>query len=119
MFNLTIPPSWERPLKIAAIVLSVLVLCFAVKTCYDRNLIKQHDAAVEVTAQKEARKADNKAANQRVKDIIKQKEKEDAYTKVIEQEEDVFPPPSTVAFNCERLRRAGKDTSSIPACGGR
>lgn len=70
--------------------------------------IKQLEAQVQ---------ADTTAAETRVADAVTQSEQEQDYAQAIDN-----PPPGAstdpgVRLACERLRRAGKDISQLPACG--
>lgn len=96
-----------------ALVLSVLAIG---KCTYDRRLIADHDAKVTQKTLTTDTKAKDKAAEQRVTDTLAidaaQKGRDDEIAKAPHGK----PSDAAVRLGCERLRKAGTDTSGIAAC---
>jgi hypothetical protein len=76
-------------------------------------------AVANVEAMKTNEKANTNAAEDRVTDAEQVLELKEELTDAVAEIPDDVPDPVAVALGCERLRKAGKDTASIPACGGR
>lgn len=107
---------FAKPLIIGAAVVLVVLALGVAKCRYDANLIR-NDRLQENTKTLERKvDADSNASEQRRDDdaTIARQEKElhDAVAKV----PDSAPDATRIALGCERLRRAGTDTSGIPAC---
>jgi len=106
---------------LAAAVLACL-LCATLGYCEGRRAgMAAADVAIQranVKALERNAAASEKASAERVSDaeevIQIKKELEDAVAQI----PDSVPDAHAVALGCERLRRAGRDTSSIPACSG-
>lgn len=100
-------------------ILAVLVIALlgVGKCSYDRAVVDGYLKDANREAEAEARKADNKAADTRLEDDRQARELEEDYAAAIRHAEDLgAPAPAAVALACERLRKAGRDTGSIPAC---
>lgn len=85
----------------------------------DRAAVKQAVLENNVTALEAQVEADATAAAERLRNAATNSETERAY-------EDAILVPKTddsddpgVRLACERLRRAGRDTATVPGCGGR
>ena len=108
----------SKAMTIGGLVLLVVMGLGAAKCSYDRALIKDHDQRIErklIEKNAEAREA---AADRRVEDaqsIETEKEIRDAE---IDKAPVVRPDDGRIRLNCERLRRAGHDTSRIAPCAG-
>ena len=96
-----------------ALVLSVLAIG---KCTYDRRLIADHDANVTQKTLTTDTKAKDKAAEQRVTDTLAIDAAQKGRDNEIAKAPAARPDDARNRLNCERLRRAGKDTSGYPAC---
>ena len=76
-------------------------------------------AIANVEAMKTNEAANANAADSRVADAEQVLELKEELTDAVSQIPDDVPDPVAVALGCQRLRAAGKDTTAIPACGGR
>lgn len=100
-----------------ALIIALIVAALSIAKCtYDRNLIADHDAKVTTKTLTTDTKAKADAAEQRGADTIAidtaEKERNDA----INAAPAARPDDARNRLNCDRLRRAGKDTSGYPAC---
>lgn len=86
---------------------------------HDRKVIAQDRQGANLAAVKGQSTADAHAADQRVKDALANRDQEETYAKAIHTAQPGDSSDPDVRLACEQLRRAGKDTKSIPACGGR
>jgi hypothetical protein len=98
------------------LIAAVIMALGVAKCAYDRSIIKNHDAKITNETLKTDAVAKENAAVERADDIqtINQAEKE--RTDAIRKATDSKPSAARNAINCERLRRAGKDTAGLPAC---
>jgi hypothetical protein len=108
-------PTWAR--YVAAVVALIALLGMA-KCSYDRGIIKDHDADVTAETVKTDGAAKEKAAEERGADKATIDKAEKDRSDAINQATDGKPSDASIRLNCERLRRAGKDTSRIAACAG-
>lgn len=111
-----VPESVRRPLLIVTAIIAALALLAVLKGCYDRGVVERHDDAVNLEAEKGARGADAKAADQRASDAATNREESDDYAKAISSAAPSAPDDAHRRLACERLRRAGQDPAAIPAC---
>lgn len=100
----------------AIILLAVAILAIG-KCTYDRRLIADHDAKVTQKTLAIDTKAKDKAADQRVTDTLAIDAAQKGRDNEIAKAPAARPDDARNRLNCERLRRAGKDTSGYPACG--
>jgi hypothetical protein len=102
----------------AAIALVASVMALAVHWV-GRSAVKADRAKANVEALERKAKASERAADQRLIDHRVNREQEKAYEDAIERPLVGDSDDPGVRLACERLRRAGKDTSDVPGCGGR
>lgn len=88
------------------------------KCAYDKGIIAKHDAKITAETVKTDFEAKLDAADRRARDSATIQEDERLRHDAIEQAPDSKPAAARNALNCERLRRAGQDTSRIAACAG-
>lgn len=74
------------------------------------------NAKAETKVARKDAQASGKAADDRAAETIAINKQEEGARDAIRQAPDTRPSPAAVAHNCDRLRRAGKDLSTIPAC---
>lgn len=100
--------------------LVVLVLAaFGVAKCsYDRAVIAEHDAEITRKTTETDFEAKLDAADQRARDQAGIADDERKRSDAIQKAPDSKPSAARNALNCERLRRAGTDTSRLAACRG-
>lgn len=109
----------------AKIVLGVIAVLFFVgisatlKSCYDNRVIEHHEVAKTVEVLKKTTRSNDKAAEQRSKDVIRNDKQDTVRKEAIAKETDEPPSDASLALSCIRLREAGIDTSGEPACRGR
>lgn len=86
------------------------------KCSYERSIVAAHDAEIESRILNVDVVAKEQAAIQRADDtaIITKAEKE--RNDEIRKATDSQPSAARNKLNCERLRKAGTDTSGLPAC---
>lgn len=113
-----VPAKLAKPLLIGVGVVLACLAIFAAVKLHDRNVVKAHDAQVQVKTLQAQQKANDAAAEQRSTDTIKQAQNEQEAHNAIAAQPDQPIAPTSRALGCERLRRAGKDISRIPACAG-
>ena len=80
-----------------------------------RHMQAEIDRANRQFLQQKAR-ADELAANQRLTDTIAVNRQEQELRDAIAETPDSAPDHVRIRLGCERLRRAGTDTTRIPAC---
>lgn len=97
------------------IVLAVSVLGLS-KCAYDRSLIRSHDAEVTAETLKKDSAAKEQAATERATDTETISKAEKERNDAINNGQPNKPSAASVRLNCDRLRRAGTDTSRIPQC---
>lgn len=64
-----LPPGVAKIASYALIVLAVIALLFGLKTCYDHQVVANHDAKIEASQAKADRKADELATEQKQADL--------------------------------------------------
>lgn len=109
----------ERFKKAAAWFILVLVIVLALviaKRIYDRNVIEDHTAKVDLTREKEDRKADNAAAEQRREDDARIVQEKQELKDVV----NANPDPAIRKrefYRCIRLQQAARANGlEPPAC---
>lgn len=108
------------PWALGALLLLLAALCVAIWDHYDDEAAIERDRLKGNVEQLEDQlKADGAAADQRLQDAAAQRDQEDAYHDAIANPQAGDAGDPDVRLACEQLRRAGKDTSGLPACGGR
>ena len=95
-------------------------LCFPLAQCDGRRQGRQA-AALELSRAntrylQQKAKADELAADQRITDTIAVNRQEEELRDAIAATPDERPDAVRIRLGCERLRQAGRDTSSIAAC---
>lgn len=85
---------------------------------YDRSVIQEHDAAVTAETLATDSAAKIEAAERRATDTATIAAEEKERNDEIQKATDSGPSAASIRLNCERLRRAGKDTGRITACAG-
>lgn len=108
-------PTWVR---YAALAVALVALLGVAKCSYDRGVIEDHDAAVTAKTVQVDGKAKERAAEERGEDKAQIDQAEKERSDAIKKAPDSGPSAASIRLNCERLRRAGKDTSRIAACAG-
>lgn len=103
--------------KIGLVLLVIGALGLA-KCSYDRSIIKEHDAEITRKTQTTDFKAQLEAADQRARDQAEITASERGRSDEIRKAPDSVPSAARQRLNCERLRRAGQDTSRIATCAG-
>ena len=103
--------------KIGLVVLLLGALGVA-KCSYDRSVIKEHDAEITRKTTETDFEAKLEAADQRARDQAIITADERKRSDEIRKAPDSKPSAARVRLNCERMRRAGQDTSRIAACAG-
>jgi hypothetical protein len=111
-----VPEPLRKAVAYASLAVAVLALLGLAKCTYDRSLIRNHDAEVTAETVKKDSAAKEQASEERANDtaIINQAEKD--RNDAINKGPAVKPSPASIRHNCERLRRAGTDTTRIPQC---
>lgn len=97
----------------------LLVTSVGLKSCYDHRVISNHETEVKAQVLEKTVKSNNEAAARRAVDAINNTKKDDERHEAIDQTIDEKPTDADNALNCVRLRQAGTDTTSFPACRGR
>lgn len=111
-----VPPRARVITAFAAIILAVLLLTYCIGRSDGKAASAKASAKAEVKFERKAGKAGDKAAADRAAESIHIEHTEKGAHDAIGQAPDTPPSPAAVAHNCDRLRRAGKDTSRYPAC---
>jgi hypothetical protein len=114
--SIGIPEPLRKLVAYVGLALLVIALLGLAKCTYDRSIISAHDNKITAKTVQKDSKAKEQSAVERANDaaaITKaEKERNDAILKG----PAVKPSPASIRANCERLRRAGTDTSRIPVC---
>jgi hypothetical protein len=108
--------------KIVAIASAVALLCagcVGLKVIYDHRIISKHDTVTNIQVLQKAAPANDTAAEARASDTITLHEQAKERSDAIAKESSTPPTGADLALNCHRLREAGSDPSSFPACRGR
>lgn len=110
---------WVRVILVAFLVAAV---SYPLGQCDGRRTERARwDAALQKANAdflREKARADELAANQRLTDTIAVNELEKGLRDAIADTPDGAPDAVRIRLGCERLRRAGQNTSHIPACRG-
>lgn len=96
----------------------LLGLLGVAKCSYDQSIIDRHDDKITRKTQTTDFEAKLEAADQRARDQAIITADERNRSDEIRKAPDSKPSAARVRLNCERLRRAGQDTSRIAACAG-
>lgn len=96
----------------------LLGLLGVAKCSYDQGIIERHDDKITRKTQATDFEAKLEAADQRARDQATITADERSRSDEIRKAPDSKPSAARVRLNCERLRRAGQDTSRIAACAG-
>lgn len=120
MIPFAIPALAARWWKLALGIVLGAVLCFPLAQCRGERIGKQEAAlALEQANTRyltQKARADDLAAEQRLTDTIAVNEQERNLRDAIADTPDTAPDAVRIRLGCERLRRAGTDPASIPAC---
>lgn len=100
---------FAKPLIYVVLALLILFALWGGKCAYDRHVIKNHDSAL----QKTANKANDAASSQRAQDTITNAKHQQETHDVIAAQPDQPISPTSLALSCQRLHHAGRDS---PAC---
>ncbi len=76
-------PKNARAYSWALVIVAAVLLLWGAKALYDHSIIANHDNAIEASAAKADRKADEKAANQRVADDARRAQEQDQLVEAI------------------------------------
>jgi uncharacterized protein YfaS (alpha-2-macroglobulin family) len=111
-----VPAKFARPLAIAALVMALLAAMGGLKCAYDRNLIRDHQAAQAAANARADRKADARAAETRRADDARLTQESTQLEKV-----QANAPNDTARrlarHRCLRLQQAARrDGKQPPAC---
>lgn len=117
MTKTSLGPKAAKLASWAALAVLVAAILAIGKCTYDRRLIADHDAKVTQKTLTTDTKAKDKAADQRVTDTLAIDAAQKGRDNEIAKAPAARPDDARNRLNCERLRRAGKDTSGYPACG--
>lgn len=113
-----VPQRFAAALSWLTTALAALALLWGAKALYERSVIREHDAKVTAKTTATDAKAKIEAADQRATDTATNAQAEKERSDAINQAVDGKPSDASVRLNCERMRKAGKDTSRIAACAG-
>lgn len=105
-----------KPLLIAVAFLAVIAILGVGKCSYDRSIIADDVARQNAKIAPVIIKAGDKAATDRSTDTTAIAKTEQEARNAIAKAPETPPSPAALALACDRLRRAGKDTSHHPAC---
>jgi hypothetical protein len=109
-------PIFGKFAKVAGYVLTILAvigLFFGAKAIYDHNVISHYRDKVDASAGKADRKADQKAADQKDKDIARQNQEADELIKV--QQNAKTETDRRIAFHrCLSLQQRARDNGLVP-----
>lgn len=119
LISLGVSEKWARPLLVALAVILLVTSSVVLKSCYDKGVVEKHEQKATIEVLEKSGKANEKAAERRAEDTIKNKERHEKRIEAIESASDGPPSDAAIALGCERLRLEGYDTSRIPACSGR
>lgn len=111
-----VPEALRKAVAYASLAIALIALLGLVKCSYDRSLIRKHDAEVSAEAVKKDTAAKEQASQERANDTATINQAEKERNDAINRGPAVKPSPASIRHNCERLRRAGTDTSRIPQC---
>lgn len=111
-----VPEPLRKIVGYASLVIAIVALLGLVKCSYDRSLIRQHDAEITAETVKKDSAAKEEAAVERATDTAAINQAEKERSDAINKGPAVKPSPASIRHNCERLRRAGTDTTRIPQC---
>lgn len=106
-------------LIVAGAVILLVIFSVVLKSCYDKDVIDDHVTKQNEKVLEKTVKSNDKAAEQRAKDAVKNQRDEEEKLDAIAKESDGAPSDASIALSCVRLRNAGYDTSGISACRGR
>lgn len=113
--RLGVPERFRRAAAIAATIIAALALLAVLKGCYDRSVIRDHEADREAAADG----ARETAADERVNDAAT----DSANERELHHAIDTAPQggtlsPAAHALACERLRKLGRVPASCRPSGG-
>lgn len=104
---------------IALLAMVILILTYCQGRDAGRTAVEAEMAIASVEAMQTDAEAQANASAARADDAAKVNELREELANVVQDIPDTVPDPVAVASGCDILRRQGKDTATIPACGGR
>ncbi len=113
-----VPQRFATALSWLTTALLALALLWGAKAMYERSVIREHDAKITAKTTATDAKAKIEAAERRATDTATNAQAEKERSDAINQAVDGAPSDASVRLNCERMRKAGKDTSRLTACAG-
>lgn len=113
-----VPQRFATALSWLTTALLALALLWGAKAMYERSVIREHDAKITAKTTATDAKAKIEAAERRATDTATNAQAEKERSDAINQAVDGKPSDASVRLNCERMRKAGKDTSRLTACAG-
>lgn len=109
---------FAKPLSYLMMAFALFLVLAVAKCSYDRSVIKNYEAETSGKIIKTNAEAQGAAAEQRVNDTLSTQAAKDQRDDEIRKAPDRAPSAASVRLGCERLRRAGKDTSGLAPCAG-
>ena len=109
---------FAKPLSYLLMAFALFLALAVAKCSYDRSVIKNYEAETSGQIIKTNAEAQSAAAEERVNDTLSTQAAKDVRDDEIRKAPDGAPSAAAVRLSCERLRRAGKDTSGRAACAG-
>lgn len=117
MIGWGVPAKLVRPLLVLAAILLAIGLFFGAKALYDHSVIAKHDLKVEAQQAKDDKKADNKAADQRVKDVTRLEQEQKELEHVLVTHNATADDRRRAFYRCLRLQQAARtDGKQPPTC---
>jgi hypothetical protein len=112
-------PKNARAYAWGIVIIAVILLALGLKACYDHSIIANHDTAVEASAAKADRKADQTAVVQEAKDNQRRDQETDQLMKAIQNapKDPAIPDDRerALAFHrCLRLQQEARQNGLQP-----
>lgn len=114
--SLGVPEPLRKAVGYATLAIALIALLGLAKCSYDRSLIRQHDAEVTAETVRQDSAAKEQAATERATDTATISKAQEERNHAINNGQPNKPSAASIRHNCERLRKAGADTSRIPEC---
>jgi hypothetical protein len=114
MIGWGVPAKFAKPLLALVAFLSLIGLFFGAKALYDRSVIAKHDLKVEAQQAKDDKKADNKAADQRVKDVTRLEQEQKELERVIISHNASADDRRRAFYRCLRLQQDARSHGKQP-----
>lgn len=116
LINRGVAARFARPAIFAGLFVLAISATIIGKVIYDRTLIRQHDAEVTAETVRQDSAAKEQAATERTTDTATISKAQEERNHAINNGQPNKPSAASIRHNCERLRKAGADTSRIPQC---